>query len=133
MKCFGVASTQSHCTDIFRIKRLPADGYLRFLRVILAVRRRNKRTQNGRSVLTVPFLALGEVHLKAVEAREVPCGAGKRHPHFLVNSPYVPVHPEALAIHRANRLERVVKVVASSFEMPVLVLAADRERDRTGR
>src|SRR5438552_2743786 len=41
----------------------------------------------------VPFLALGKVNFEAVEAGEVPCGAGERHPHFLVNTPNIAVHP----------------------------------------
>src|SRR5207248_7383770 len=100
LKRFGIAATQGKGADIFWIKRLPADGNLWLLRVILAVRRRLKwedaRRLNCRGVLAVPLLALGEANLEAVERGEVPCGAGEGNPHFLVNSPDIPVHPCAL-------------------------------------
>ena len=85
-----------------------------------------------RSIIAVPFLALGEVHLKAVEPPEVPRWTGERHPHFLVDSPNIPVHPEALAIHRANRLKRIVQRVTITIEPRRIIFAANRERDRPG-
>src|SRR5215475_10292528 len=102
MERFGIAATQSQRTDIFRIQRLPPDRYLRLLRIIRAVERRDRRENSGRqdrrSVLTIPFLALGKVYLQAVEPGEVPCRAGKWHSHFLVDRPDITVDPEALAI-----------------------------------
>src|SRR5437868_455428 len=72
---------------------LPADRYLWLLRVIRRMRCREVGTEYWRSILAVPFLALGKVNFEAVEAGEVPCGAGERHPHFLVNTPNIAVHP----------------------------------------
>src|SRR4029453_2352016 len=67
---------------------------------------------------------------EAVEARKVPRRAGERYPHFLVNSPDIPVHFEALPIHRANGLKRDVKRIAIAGEPRRVVLATDREGDR---
>src|SRR6266487_2983394 len=83
------------------------------------------RRQYRRGVVAVPLLALGKVHFKAVETREVPCGAGKWYPHFLVDSPDIPVHPEALSIHRANALKGVIERVAIAGESRRIVLAAN--------
>src|SRR5262245_52818195 len=96
MKRFGVAAAQRKCADVFRINRLPADRYLRFLRVILAMRGRLKweypSRQHGRGVLTVPFLALGKVNLKAVKTGKVPHRTGEGDSYFLVNGPNITVH-----------------------------------------
>src|SRR2546428_6434624 len=136
MERLGIAATQGYRPDPFRIKWLPADGNLRLLRVILAVRRRQaceeSRRQNCRGVVAVPFLALGKVHLKTVETGEVPRGTGDRHTHFFVDSPDIPVHPEALPIHRANRLKRVIERVAIAGEPGRVILAANRKRDWPG-
>src|SRR5215472_9578027 len=102
MEGFGIAATQSQRTDVLRIQRLPPKRYLRLLRIIRGVHRRDRREDSGRqdwrSVLTIPFLALGKVYLKAVESGEVPGRAGKWHSHFLVDRPDITVDPEALAI-----------------------------------
>src|SRR5258705_7528616 len=132
MKRFRVTATQSQRSDILGIKRLPANRHLRLLRVISSVCRRLKRNQNRRCVLAVPFLPLSEVYLKAVEAGEVPCRAGKRHPHFLVDCPDVPVHTVALTVRRANRLKRIVQRVTSSSKPRRVVLATNRKRDWSG-
>src|SRR6266446_3596651 len=62
MKRFAVTAAQGQCTNPLGIKRLPAHGKFRLLRVILRVLRRDKWLardgQNCRGVLTVPFLAL---------------------------------------------------------------------------
>src|SRR5205823_10793591 len=87
MECLGIAATQCHCADILGINRLPAHRHLRLLRIIRAVKRghlREKaRRQHRRGVIAVPFLSLGKVHFKAVEAREVPRGTGEWYAHFL--------------------------------------------------
>src|SRR5919198_500566 len=107
MECLSITATQSHRADVLGIKRLPPHRHLRLLRVIPGVHRwptwEDSRRQHPRGVLAVPFLALGKVHLKAVEAREVPRGAGEWHTHFLVDCPDVPVHTEALSVRGANR------------------------------
>src|SRR6266542_2385820 len=89
--------------------------------------------QNCRRVLAVPFLALGKVNFKAVETREVPCRACKGHSYFLVNSPDIPVHLEALPITCANRAKRVIERVTITRESLPAVLAAQRKRDWPGR
>src|SRR6476646_3129097 len=63
MKRFGVTGTQGKRADILRVKWLPAHGELRLLRVILGVLRFQDRS--CRSVLAVPFLALGNIELEA--------------------------------------------------------------------
>src|SRR5262249_50191147 len=89
VKRLGITATPSKRADILPILRLPADRYFRLLRVIRGVRCRDGwgdcRTQHRRGVLAVPLLALGKVHLKAVETGPVPCGTGKWYPHFLVD------------------------------------------------
>ena len=89
MKRLGVAATQDKRAEIFWIKRLPADGNFRLLRIVLAMRRRLKwkgsRRWNCRCVLAVSLFPLSKVHLEAVEPREVPHWAGEGHAHFLVN------------------------------------------------
>ena len=102
MKRFSITATQSKRADVLRIKRLPADRHLRLLRVISGVRRGYKGHQNCIRVLAIPFLALSEIHLETVEAPEVPCGTGKGHPYFFVNSPDIAVILEALPIDRAD-------------------------------
>src|SRR5215468_8887703 len=97
------------------------------------MRRRLKWNQHCRSVIAVPFLALGKVHLQAVEPGEVPRGAGKGHSHFLVNSPHIPVHFEALAIRRTNRLKRIVQWVTVTCEPRRVIFATDGKRDWSSR
>src|SRR5262245_3530998 len=96
MKRFGVAAAQCKCADVFPINRLPADRYLRFLRVILAMRGRLKwecpSRQHGRGVLAVPLFALGKINLKAVKTGKVPRRAGEGDTHFLVNGADITVH-----------------------------------------
>src|SRR5438876_3292377 len=98
MERFGVTPTQGHCSDIFRINRLPAYRYLWLLRVVCSMRRWEVRAQNRRSVLAEPLLALGKVNFETIEAGEVPRGTGEGHPHFFVNTPNIPVHPRAFTI-----------------------------------
>src|SRR5438128_7316106 len=129
MEGLGIAATQGHRADILGIKRLPADRNLRLLRIIPAVlcreAREESRRQHRRSVVAVPFLAFSKVHLQTVETRKVPCRAGEWHPYLLVNSPDIPVHTEALAVHRANRLKRIIERVTIASESRRVVLAAD--------
>src|SRR5262249_24978527 len=66
------------------------------------------------------------------EPREVPCGTGERHSHFLVDRPDIPVHTEALPVHRANGLERVIERVTIPSKPRGIVLAADGKGDRPG-
>src|SRR5439155_18975279 len=128
-----IAATQRHCADILGIQRLPPNRDLRLLRVIPAVLRREACEESGRqhcrSVVAEPFLALGEVHLEAVETREVPCRSGEWHPHLLVDGPNIPVHTEALPIHRANALKRIIERITIASESRRLVLAADGKGD----
>src|SRR5205823_3436325 len=94
---------------VLGIDRLPAYGNLGFLGVIPGVCRGLVRVQDRRSIVAVPFLSFGKVHLKAVEPGEIPCRTGERHTHFLVDSPDIPIHAEALPIGRTNRVERVIE------------------------
>src|SRR5439155_21179172 len=136
MEGLGIAATQGHRADILGIKWLPSDRNLRLLRVVPAVLRRETREesrgQHRRSVVAVPFLPLGEVHLEAVEAGEVPRGTGERHAYLLVNSPDIPVHPEALAVHRADRLKRIIERVTIARKSRRVVLAANGKGDWPG-
>src|SRR4029077_11147452 len=63
MKRFGVTATQGKRANPFGIKRLPADGEFRFLRVKLRMLRFDDCS--CRSVLAIPFLALGDIKLEA--------------------------------------------------------------------
>ena len=103
MERFGITATQRHRADVLGIQRLPTDRHFWLLRVVRRVhgrlKREESRRQHRRCVVAVPFLALGKVNLEAVEPGEVPRGAGKRYPYFLVDSPDITVHTEALTIH----------------------------------
>src|SRR5438105_3356467 len=98
MERLGITAAQRHCADILGIKRLPAHRYLGLLCIIRSVHRwpagEQSRRQHSRGIIAVPFLSLGKVYLKAIEAREVPCRTGERHAHFLIDSPDIPVHTE---------------------------------------
>src|SRR5205807_8082504 len=131
MKRFGVAATQGQRSDPLGIKRLPANGDLRPLRLVRGACRR--RDGSCRGILTVPFLALGEVNLEAVQAGEVPRWASDRDPHFLVDGLYIAVHPCTFSIHRANRLKRRIERVRSARPSLSMVISADRKADRPGR
>src|SRR5215831_12209422 len=135
MKCLGVAAAQRECTDILRIERLPAHRYLRLLRVIRAMRCGNKRLdfdrQHSRGIVAIPFLPLGKVHFEAIETREVPRGTCEWYPYFLVDSPDIPVHPEALPVRRANRVKGRIERIAITSKSRRVVFAADGKRDRT--
>src|SRR5215471_15879454 len=102
MERLGIAATQRECADILGIERLPAHRYLRFLGVIRAMPCGNSRLdpdrQHSRGIVAVPFFPLGKVYLQTVERWEVPRGTGEWNPYFLVDSPDIPVHPEALPI-----------------------------------
>src|SRR6267378_143547 len=128
MKRFGVAATQSHSANPLGIKRLPAHGNLRLLRVIPAVSRGDKRLkpyrENCGSVVAVPFLAFSKVNLEAVEAGEIPSGTGERHPHFLVHSPDIPIYLEALPIW-TYRVKRVTNRVTIDPDSLSVILTAD--------
>src|SRR5206468_11696332 len=78
------------------------------------------------------LLSLGKVHLEAVEPGEVPCRAGKWNSHFLVDPPDIPVHTEALPVHRANGAKGVIERIPITGESRRVVLAADCKRHRTG-
>src|SRR5207244_1662751 len=95
---------QSHSANVFGINRLPANRYLRPLRVIPGARVRNKWCQNCLSVLAVPFLALGKVNLAAVEAGEVPCRACEWYSNFFVDRPDIAFDFCALAVGGPDRL-----------------------------
>src|SRR6267154_6016168 len=135
MERLGIAATQGECADILGIERLPAHRYLRLLRIILATYAGNKRLeperQHRRGILTVPFLSLGKVHFEAIEGREVPRGTGEWHPYFLVDSPDIPVHPEALPVRRANGVKGGIERITIARKSRRVVLAANGKRDRT--
>src|SRR5207248_2977244 len=137
MERLGITAAQGHRADVLRIQRLPPDRYFRLLRIIRGVLRRDRREQSRRQhcrgVVAIPFLALGKIHFEAVERGEVPCRAGKGHPHFLVNCPDVAVHLEALAIRRANRVKSLIQRIPITGESRRVVLTADRKRYWTGR
>src|SRR5581483_3498883 len=129
----GVTATQCHSADVLGIDRLPAHRYLWLLRVVGRMCCWEGGAQHGRSILAVPFLALGKVYFKAIEAREVPCRAGERHSYFLIDAPDITVHPRAFTIRRTDRLERCIEGVRPAIPSLSVVLATDRKRDRTGR
>src|SRR4029077_16625140 len=85
-----------------------------------------------RSVLAVPFLPLSEVHLEAVEAREVPCGAREWHTYFLVDCPDIPIHTVALPVRRANGIKRSIERVTITRKPRRIVLATNGKGDRAG-
>src|SRR5437762_7586857 len=91
MKPFAVSTTQGERANPVGVKRLPAHGELRLLRVKLGVLRFQDRS--WRSVLAVPFLALGNVDLEAVRPWQFPRWAGHRNTHFLIGCPNIPVDP----------------------------------------
>ena len=132
MKRFGVAAAQGQCPNILRIKRLPAHRNLWLLRVIFGAHTVLKWLQDRRSVLAVPFLPLGKINLEAIETPEVPRGAGERYPHFLVDCPDIPVHLEALPIHRAKRTKRVIERITIALQSRCVVLTANGKGNRTG-
>src|SRR5215471_2896572 len=135
MKRFGIAAAQSQRANILGIERLPTHRYLRLLRIILGTLCGNKRLdpdrQNSRGILTVPFLPLGKVHLQTVKRREVPCWARERYPYFLVYSPDIPVHAEALPVRRANGVKGGIERITIASKPRRVVLAANGKRDRT--
>src|SRR5262249_348010 len=79
----------------------------------------------------VPFFPLSKVYLEAIEPREIPCRARKWHSHFLVDAPDVSVHPEALTIRRANRIERFIERVTIDSESRRFILAGNGEGHRS--
>src|SRR4029077_20806125 len=85
-----------------------------------------------RSDLAVPFLPLSEVHLQAVEAREVPCGAREWHTYFLVDCPDIPIHTVALPVRRADGITRSTERVTIASESRRIVLATNGKGDRPG-
>src|SRR6266568_4286607 len=103
MKRFAIGATQGKRTDPLGVKCLPAHGELRLLCVIGGVCR--LRVRGRRTVLAIPFLAFGDVELKAVRAWEVPRRAGDRNPHFLVGGPNIPVHSRALEVTSTDRVK----------------------------
>src|SRR5205823_14871877 len=135
MECLGIAATQGECADVLGIERLPTHRYLRLLRIILGTYAGNKRLeperQHSRGIVAVPFLPLGKVHFEAIEAREVPRGTGEWHPYFLVYSPDIAVHPEALSVRRADGVKGGIERVSIARKSRRVVFAADGKRDRT--
>src|SRR3954447_20114298 len=129
MERLRIAATQGKCTDILGIDRLPAHRYLGLLRIIRAMPCWNKRLdpdrQHLRGILAVPFLPLSKVHLQAVEPREIPRRTRKRNPYFLVDSPHVPVHLEALAVSRADRVKRRIERITIAGESRRVVFGAN--------
>ena len=81
--------------------------------------------------MTVPFLPLGKVNLKAIEGREVPRGTGEWHPYFLVDSPDTSVHPEALPVRGANGVKGRIERITIAGKSRRVVFAANGKRDRT--
>src|SRR5206468_12439577 len=100
MKPFAVSTTQGERANPVGVKRLPAHGELRLLRIKLGVLRFQDCSCRG--VLAVPFLALGNVELETVRRRELPRRAGYRNTHFLVGGPNIPVDPRGFEILGAN-------------------------------
>ncbi len=89
MKRFAVGATQGQRADPFGIKRLPADGELRLLRV-----GRGADALAGeliRGIIIIPLFPLGDIELQAVGAGEVPRRAGDWNPHFLIDRLNIPV------------------------------------------
>ena len=133
MKRFAVTAAQGQRANPLGVKRLPAHGKFRLLRVILRMLRRAKEGWSSRRcVLAVPFLALGNIELEAVRAGKVPRRAGHRNSHFLIGCPNVPVHPEASKLRGTDRVKRgVLRVGIVPPPLPT-VLEPEREGDRPG-
>src|SRR5215469_8895198 len=112
------------------INRLPAYGYFRLLRVIAGVCRWYKWHQDRRGVAAVPFFSLSEVNFKAVKAGDVPCRAGKGYSHFLIDSPDIPVHSEALAVGQSYCLECLKNRVPGGCIPGCVIFAANSEGNR---
>src|SRR5207249_849363 len=91
MKRFAVSAAQGQRANPLGVKRLPANGKFRLLRIKLGVLLRQNRSC-GR-VLAVPFLALSNAELETVRSWKIPGGAGYRNTHFLIDAPNVPVYP----------------------------------------
>ena len=66
MKYFAISAAQGKSTNTLRVKRLPANGKFRLLRVKLGVLLRQNGSRRG--ILAVPFITLGDAELKAVRA-----------------------------------------------------------------
>src|SRR4029077_302798 len=94
MKPFAVSAAQGESANQLGVKRLPANGKFRLLRIKLRVfLRENRNTSRGcRCILGVPFFALGDVELETVRSWQLPGRAGHRNSHFLIGCPNVPVH-----------------------------------------
>src|SRR5262245_8445019 len=136
MERLGVAAAQCESPNILGIERLPAHRYFRLLRIIRAMRCGNKRLdpdrQHSRGIVAVPFFPLGKVYLQAIKPGKVPRWTGERNPYFLVNSPDIPVHPEALPVHRANRVKGCIERITIAGKPRRVILAAYGKGDRSG-
>src|SRR5207253_11369495 len=87
MKPFAVSTTQGERANPVGVKRLPAHGELRLLRVKLGVLRFQDCSCRG--VLAVPFLALSNVELEAVRSGEIQRRAGQRTTIFMIGCLYI--------------------------------------------
>ena len=137
MERLGIAATQRHRADILGIKRLPADRYLRLLRIIRCCARARpagtvRKVAPPRCCCCTIPRARQSPPRSYRSRREVPRGTGEWHPHFLVDSPDIPVHPEALPIRRANGVKGVIERVTIASKSRRVVLAANGKRDRAG-
>ena len=93
-------------------------------------KRLDPNRQHRRGIVAIPFLSLSKVYLKAVERGEVPRGAGERNPYFLIDSPDIPVDPEALPVRRANRAKGGIERITIAGKPRRIVFAAYGEGDR---
>src|SRR5207249_4484083 len=59
MKPFAISAAQGESANQLGLKRLPANGKFRLLRIKLGVLRRQNRSR--RCILAIPFFALGDV------------------------------------------------------------------------
>src|SRR5206468_9663367 len=77
------------------------------------------------------LLSPGKGRVQAIEGRERPRGTGEGHPHFLIDSPDIPVHPEALPVRRTNGVKGRIERITIAGKSRRVVLAANGKRDRT--
>src|SRR5437588_5084231 len=96
MKRFAVSAAQGEGTNPLGVKRLPANGKFRLLRVVLRVLLRQNGSRRG--ILAIPFLALGNAELETVRSWKIPTGACHRNTDLLLGAPNVTVPPGCVEI-----------------------------------
>src|SRR5439155_25153866 len=80
-----------------------------------------------------PIITLGKLHFQANEATEAPRVTVERHPYFLADPPDIPLHPQAVPVHRPNELKGAIERITIARKSRRVVFAADGKRDRTSR